>query len=275
MQLLVGPNGVKGKGQSLWPVLLGNALSDSTVGEFRQSLIDLGTFHADQRLWPRLLGQALNAEFLRQQDSSESYAKDVFIDRDRYKIKGQRREEHRVAQLYRSALAADGCLFLDSDPIWLLGFQWPTQGGVSEKKRQADLVGMTARGGLVVFEAKVEKGTPPLHALCEGLDYLACLLRPSNFSKIETGFHTWRQKPGKVIPEGFKTTRPLRSMKPKLVILAPEKYYTELYARSIRGKEWPLLVEAGVSVIPSIDLHFAATDFENTKLWEPRPHKFN
>jgi hypothetical protein len=220
-----------------------------------------------------LLGQALNQEFLRQRESSDSYSGSVFIDRDQHELGDGEREERLVARLYRAALAADGCVLLNGEPIWLLGFQWPNQGGVAEKKRQADLVGLTVQGGLVVFEAKRSEGDPPLIALCEGLDYLACLLRPGNFAKIESGFQKWRQKPGKVIPEPFRDVKLLSTARPKLVILAPEKYFTDLYSRSIRGRDWPLLAECGLSLIPSIDLHFAATDFKSTSLWEPPRHK--
>jgi hypothetical protein len=245
----------------------------SPVTGFREWLGCLESVRDQRPLWPVLLGQALNHEFIRQRDSVDSYAGSTFKDRDNHPLGDGEREERLVARLYRAAQAGDGCVELCGERIWLIGFQWPTQGAAAEKSRRADLVGLTAEGGLVVFEAKVATGTPPLHALCEGLDYLACLLRPVNYSKIEVGFHAWAQKPGKIIPEGFKTTRPLRTTKPKLVILAPESYFTERYARSIRGREWPFLVEAGISLIPSIDLHFAATDFKSTELWEPKPHK--
>jgi hypothetical protein len=247
--------------------------TSSPITGFREWLGCLESVSGHRPLWPVLLGQALNQEFLHQRDSADSYAGSIFKDRDNHLLEDGEREERLVARLYRTAHAGDGCVDLLGERIWLIGFQWPTQGASAEKSRRADLVGLTAQGGLVVFEAKVAKGTPPLHALCEGLDYLACLLRPANFSKIEAGFHSWRQNPGKVIPVGFESTQPSQTTKPKLVILAPESYFTERYARSIRGKEWPLLVEAGVSLIPSIDLHFAATDFKSTKLWAPKPHK--
>lgn len=242
----------------------------STTTGFRDSLGILEAVHGKHHpLWPALLGHALNLEFLRQVESDESYSGEVFKDRDHHSLEDGDREERRVANLYRAAHASDGCISLHNERVWLVGYQWPTQGSAAEKSRRADLVGLTEQGGLVVCEAKVAKGTPPLHALCEGLDYLACLLRSGNFTKIEIGFQRWKQKADRKIPMGFELVQPNRLAKPKLIILAPENYYTGKYSTSIKGREWPDLVRAGISMIPSIDLHFATTDFDSTKLGKP------
>lgn len=234
----------------------------------------LETVQGPRPLWPILLGQTLSAEFIRQMDLDYSYARDVFKDKDTSDIKNGSQEPHQVANLFHLAHQKDGCLLLPrKDRIWLLGFQWPTQGGNAEKRRQADLVGLTQIGGLVVFEAKAANGTAPLHAICEGLDYLACLMRPNNFIKIVEGFKVWKNKPGKRIPEGFEEVAPSREAKPSLIILAPEKYYTGRHARSVRSKDWPILARCGPSFIPAVDFHFVATDYRSTTLWSPPEHK--
>jgi hypothetical protein len=237
---------------------------------FRTWLHELREVRGNRPLWPVLLGQALNEEFLRQRYADASYAGDVFKDRDDHHLTDGDREERLVARLYRSAMETDGCVHICQEPIWLLGFQWPTQGGVREKKRQADLVGITPEGGLVVFEAKRATGEPPLIAICEGLDYLACLLRPANFAKILKGFARWRLKPERVIPKRFEETAPNADARPSLVVLGPESYFNGRHARSIRGRDWPLLAGNPSGFLPSIDLQFAATDFKSTTLWVPQ-----
>jgi hypothetical protein len=245
-------------------------LSDSTVASgFRTWLDQLRSVRGHRPLWPVLLGAALDEEFRRQRKSDETYSGEVFINRDAHPLEEGDREERLVARLYREALTTNGCVYLDGHPIWLLGFQWPTQGGVREKKRQADLVGITTNGSLVVFEAKRSEGDPPLIAIAEGLDYLACLLRPKNFTKIEEGFRAWIGNPGKVVPIGFEKTKPDLNIRPKLVILAPESYYEGRQARSIRGRDWPHLARISKSFMESVELHFAATDFKSTTLWKP------
>lgn len=236
---------------------------------FRTWLKQLRDVRGHRPLWPVLLGAALDAEFKVQRDEGVCYKGKVFRDRDDHPLDDGEKEERLVARLYRSALAADGCLQLESQRVWLLGFQWPTQGGVREKGRRADLVGMTANGGLVVYEAKRANGDAPLIALTEGLDYLACLYRSGNFEKIRTGFSEWIASRSYPIPKGFTGVSPDASVRPTLVILAPEKYYTGRHARSIRGKDWPSLAAVGESFIPSVCVRFAATDFRSTDLWTP------
>lgn len=150
---------------------------------FRIWLEQLRNVRGHRPLWPVLLGAALDSEFQRQRSIDESYKGDVFKNRDDHQLDEGEKEERLIAFLYRSALAADGCLHFESQRIWLLGFQWPTQGGVREIGRRADLIGMTINGGLVLFEAKRANGDAPMIAIAEGLDYLACLLRHKNFEK--------------------------------------------------------------------------------------------
>ncbi len=236
---------------------------------FRVWLDRLREVRGPRPLWPVLLGTALDAEFQRQRSIDDCYQGEVFIGRDHHPLEDGDREERLVARLYRSALAEDGCVQLGTLRAWLLGFQWPTQGGVREKKRQADLVGMTADGSIVVFEAKRADGEPPLIAIVEGLDYLACLLRPRNFAKIQTGFQKWTVAREWPRPKGFERTVPDSTLRPTLVVLAPDEYFVGRQARSIRGRDWPLLMDAGESMIASVRLMFAAADFRSPQLWEP------
>jgi hypothetical protein len=132
---------------------------------------------------------------------------------------------------------------------------------------------MTADGGLVVFEAKAAQGDPPLIAIMEGLDYLAWLIRQRNFEKIENGFQKWKAKRRLPPPSGFENTSPDRTVRPTLVVLAPPDYFGERNTRSIRGRDWPLLLEFGDSLIQSVRLAFATTDFSCLDLQTPRVPK--
>ena len=233
---------------------------------FRIWLDQLRGVRGHRPLWPVLLGAALDSEFQRQRSITECYKKEVFKNRDDHPLDEGEKEERLVAQLYRSALCSDGCLQLGSQRIWLLGFQWPTQGGVREMGRRADLVGMTSDGGLVLFEAKRTDGEAPLIAIAEGLDYLACLLRTGNIEKIRSGFKKWSTTRRYAIPEGFAGVIPDETIRPILVVLAPEAYFKGRHSRSIRSKDWPLLATVGDSFIPSVRVCFATTDFRSTTL---------
>lgn len=233
---------------------------------FRTWLEQLRNVRDHRPLWPVLLGAALDSEFQRQRSIADCYQGDVFKNRDEHPLDEGEKEERQVAQLYRSALIADGCLLLGSQRIWLLGFQWPTQGGVREKGRRADLIGMTSNGALVLFEAKRSDGEAPLIAIAEGLDYLACLLRDGNFEKILSGFAKWSASRPHAIPKGFTGVVPDSDVRPMLVVLAPEAYFTGRHSRSIRSKDWPLLASVGDSFIPSVCVNFATTDFRTTTL---------
>ena len=232
--------------------------------------IDLKNARGQGPLWPPLFGQLLDGQFQTQKESKASYAGEVFIDRDLHPAKVGSKEEHQVAALYRNNCT----LFLaDQTEVLLLGFEWPNQGGNAEKKRRADLVGMTKQGQLVVFEAKVETGSYPLIALMEGLDYLACLLRKGNFSKIVKGFNKWKAKTERISNE-FSEVVPSRDEKPILVVLAPKTYYTGTHTRSTRSQDWPLFAKLGNKFMDSVHIEFATTDFKSQHLGKaplPKP----
>jgi hypothetical protein len=101
------------------------------------------------------------------------------------------------------------------------------------------------------------------------MEYSSCLLRPKNFDKIVSGFGSWIKTPGKSIPQGFENSVPNRGARPTLVVLAPEAYFLGRQYRSIRGRDWPLLDAIGETMMKSLRLVFAATDFRTTTLRRP------
>lgn len=240
---------------------------------FRRWLELLRNIKGHRPLWPALLGATLDEEFRRQLESAEGYSKEVFIDRDSHPLEDGEREERLVAKLYRLALTSDGCVNFHNERIWLIGFQWPTHGGSSEKSRRADLVGIRTDGAIVVFEAKAASGNAPLIAIMEGLDYLACLLRSANFNKITSGFAKWKLKKGKTIPAGFELTTPCRTHRPTLVVLAPDSYFSGRQSRSVRGRDWPYLADIGDTMMGSVRLEFACTDFNSVMFRHPTKTK--
>lgn len=207
---------------------------------FRQWMECVRTVRGNQPLWPWLLGAALDDEFQRQRSIAEGYQEDVVRDRDDHLYQEGDSERRMTASLYHHCLdKADGCLVVGDEAIWLLGYEWPNQGGVSEMGRRADLVGLRRDGGLVVFECKrSDNADPPLTAVVEGLDYLTCLLRQPNFVKILSGFDRWLAKSNKRIPNGFEGVQPKIDSRPSVIVLAPDIYFSGRYTRSKRGEGW-------------------------------------
>ena len=110
-------------------------------------------------------------------------------------------------------------------------------------------------------------------AIMEGLDYLACLLRSANFNKITSGFAKWKLKKGKTIPAGFELTTPCRTQRPTLVVLAPDSYFSGRQSRSVRGRDWPYLADIGDTMMGSVRLEFACTDFNSVMFRHPTKTK--
>ena len=233
---------------------------------FRKWMECVRTVRGNQPLWPWLLGAALDDEFQRQRSIGEGYQEDVFKDRDDYAYQEGDTERRMTASLYHHCLLnADGCLTVGDEPIWLLGYEWPNQGGVSEMGRRADLVGLRRDGGLVVFECKrPDNSDPPLTAVIEGLDYLACLLRQPNFDKILLGFEKWLAKPGKRVPVGFEDVCPRSDARPSVIVLAPDNYFSGRYTRSKRGEGWAEVSIVGEEISQSFRIGFAASDFASS-----------
>lgn len=216
--------------------------------------------------WHQVLRLMLESELKRNRERAGAYKGDVFKDRDEKTYDDCTKEEHFVASLFHSCRLPSrgnlrGGLRVGDELFWLLGFQWPNQGGDSEKGRRADLVGLSRQGGLAVFECKLATNPePPLKAVIQGLDYLSHLLRRRNVQKICEGFDKWRSKPGQAVPAGFEHCRPKRNETPHLIVLAPEVYYGT--HRTLGGNE--VCDYLAVDTLTSdLCFHFAVTDFQN------------
>ena len=100
---------------------------------------------------------------------------------------------------------------------------------------------------------------PPLSAVLEGFDYLACLTSESNFVKLQEDFQKFPENLRKC-PEGFDRVEPTRNAEHTVVVLAPRGYY-EKYTRSKRGLGWKdmALVEPGTA---SPRIRFATAELE-------------
>lgn len=241
---------------------------------FREWLGSLRDLRGNHPHWPTLLGLALDQVFQNQRTIPEGYQGEVFKDRDNEVPHERQDEKWLVKTLYLHCLTNhQGILRLGDEEILLLGWEWPTQGGNAERGCRADLVGMTREGGLVVFECKDEgNGDPPLTALIEGLDYLACLMRTSNFQKILNGFDKWKSKTDKKLPDHFQEVVPRPDITPMLVVMAPQEYFGT-YDRSKRGSGWRDLLAKRPQFMSQVRVEFAISDFESNqaKIIQPVP----
>ncbi|MBL4885722.1 MAG: hypothetical protein JKY95_14470 [Planctomycetaceae bacterium] len=232
---------------------------------FRNWTGRLRRIQGDQPLWPWLLGMMLDEEFDRLSNVDKSYERDVFKDRDDHENQEGISKLRLVPALYHHCLQHNGgCLEVDGERIWLLGYEWPNQGGRAESGRRADLVGLRKDGSLVVFECKrADNADPPLTAIVEGLDYLACLLRPGNFEKITSGFQQWIDKQDKIIPEGFEGIKPVREARPSIIVLAPEEYFKDCYSNSHRGDGWTDISIIGSEMCQNFSIQFVSSEYNS------------
>jgi len=215
----------------------------------------------DRPEWPLLLQLVFEEELKRQQDVDRIYAgKRILIPRHDHEYSSATGEKRAVYGLYHRCLETDsGRLTIGQDDYWLLSYEVPNQG--DERMRRADLVGISESGGLVVFEGKLaDNSYPPLSAVLEGLDYLACLTSESNFVKLQEDLRSFPE-PVKKCPEGFDRIEPTRSAEHTVVVLAPQGYY-EKYSRSRRGQGWKDMASAGPGTA-SLGIRFATAELES------------
>ncbi len=218
----------------------GSQFGGNDANLFRLCHEDLKATVPGNASWDWFVWFAINNAFSLMRDAPGAYKGDVFKDRDELRYPNCTQEEHWVANLFHTAREkTDGVLEINDEPIWLLGFQWPNQ--AEERGRRADLVGITLEGGLVVFEFKLASNLaePPAMAIPQALDYLSHLCRVDNFSKILNGFQAWRNKPGQIAPEYFKSILPDRDQRPMAVVLAPQQYYDH----HLKNTGWPKYLE--------------------------------
>jgi hypothetical protein len=215
--------------------------------------------------WPHLLRRIMTDTYRQLRQSESVYAGEVFKDRDDdFPVRAVLPEKRAVKELFHHCRGTtDGVVTVGAEPFWLLGYEWPNQGGDGEKGRRADLVGLNTAGGLVVFECKLVNNDGPLTAVLEGLDYLSHLTNWPNFAGIEAGFSRWARKPGKARPVGFETVSPLWDSPHEVVVLASPEYFAQ-HRRSQRSPGWELF--AALPTGPSSPvIRFAESDFTSAQ----------
>ena len=186
--------------------------------------------------WPVLLCSMLEAELLRQQEEPRTYAgAAIIIQRTEHDFQSATGEKRAVYGLYHRCLQeTGGCLTIGGDCFWLLSYEVPNQR--SFRMRRADLVGLTAEGGLAVFECKLGNNRyGPFAAILEGLDYLACLTSELNFTRLQDDY--WKLREQLPVPDAFQAVEPTGTAQHQIIVLAPPEYY-RLYDESMRGKGW-------------------------------------
>jgi len=211
--------------------------------------------------WPMLLRHILTCTYLNERELAIVYAGDVFKDRDTFSDRATTKEKKAVKQLFRHCHEnAGGVLVVGEERYWLMGYEWPNQGGNKEKGCRADLIGLNSSGGLAVFECKLVNNDGPMTAVLEGLDYLACLTTRPNFAKVAEGFHRWVIKKGRDRPDGFQQAGLKREATHEVVVLAPTKYYDTHRTHSPGWEEF-----AGQTHEPSSPLviRLASSDFDS------------
>lgn len=204
---------------------------------FRTWMTRLCQPEGDRPEWPVLLCSMLEAELARQQVIARTYAgQKLLVPRAQHDYLAATGEKRAIYGLYHRCLKeADGCLTIGDDRYWLLSYEVPNQDNY--QMRRADLLGLTDKGGLTVFEAKLGDNTcAPIAAVLEGIDHLACLTSEPNFLRLQQDFWELREAMEHV-PPGFEDVEPTGTAQHSVIVLAPEDYYG-LYCRSGRGRGW-------------------------------------
>ena len=214
-------------------------MGGSSPSPFREWMNCLKQPRGAKPEWPWLLRRILTDTYLRVRGSVSGYAGEVFKDRDAdFPFRAELPEKRAVKELFHHCrLTANGVLCVAEERYWLLGYEWPNQGGDGEKGCRADLVALNSLCGLVVFECKLANKDGPLTAVLEGLDYLSHLTALPNFAKIEVGFSQWLRKPHKVRSGGFEAVSPVWDAPHEVVVLASPEYFAQ-HRRSKRSPGW-------------------------------------
>lgn len=201
---------------------------------FRSWMSDLCKPDGDRPEWPLLFQWMLQEQLEREQAVDRIYGGErILIPRIDHDYKQATGEKRATYGLYHKCLhETSGCLNIGGELFWLLSYEVPNQD--LHRMQRADLLGLTASGGLAVFECKLGHNRyAPISSLLEGLDYLASLTSNSNFDRLQAEFAHLRDSVGK-IPAGFENVQPSRGACHEVIVLAPSAYY-ETYDRSGRG----------------------------------------
>lgn len=225
---------------------------------FRTWMDDLKNDRGARPEWPLLLNWMLDAEFQRERQVDRPYAGPrVLIDRTHHDCDVTVAEKRATYGLcHHCWQESGGCLWIGDMPIWLLSYEVPNQ--FNEKKRCADLVGLTADGALVVFEAKLGANSshPPLSAVLEGLDYLACLTTAGAFERLTSELKELKRS--LPVPPGFEGVEPKSGAIPMLIVLADTVYYT-YNDNSGRSPGWREFLKYGQKT-KSVMIRFARSE---------------
>ncbi len=235
---------------------------------FRTWMIRLKNDKGARPEWTRLLSWMLEDEFVREQQIGRQYTgQNVLIDRADHNYKVKKAENRAMYGLYhRSWSENGGCLQINTMPVLLLSYEVPNQGNHSG--RCADLLGLTESGGLIVFEGKLgENSHPPISAILEGLDYLSCLTSEKTFKRLTDEFLEWKSK--RSIPKRFQKIVPDRSVPPRVVVLADDKYFTKHDSHSDRSPGWREMVKHGQKK-KSITMGFALAKLDENGFFSPK-----
>jgi hypothetical protein len=237
-------------------------MQTSSPSPFRAWMEFLKKARGAEAEWPWLLRRILTDTYLREREQRGAYAGEVFKARDGdFPIRASVPEKKAVKELFHHCRqATNGVLTVGAEPYWLLGYEWPNQGGDREKGCRADLVGLTASGGLAVFECKLKNQDGPLTSVLEGLDYLSHLTARPNFTKVEDGFRRWLERSRTGKPPGFGEVAPKVDAPHELIVLASSDYFA-LHRRTGRSPGWELF--AALPPVPSsaLAMRFAVSDF--------------
>jgi len=207
--------------------------------------------------------------YLRERESESVYAGEVFKHReDNYPIVAAAGTEKRlVKELFhycRLNTNTERIFVIGNEPYWLMGYEWPNQGGDKQKMARADLVGLNAVGGLVVFECKRAKNTGdgPFTAVVEGLDYLSHLTTRPNFAKVVAGFGDWDIQRDAIRPIGFKGVEPNLSALHEVIVLAPPEYFARHRDKS---PGWQAFAALPCLPTSPLSIRFAESDFASAE----------
>jgi len=242
---------------------MGVAVMDSS---FRQWMDLLKQPRGAEPEWPHLLQRVLIDTYLRERECPDVYAGEVFKDRDDdFPVDAVLPEKKAVKDLFHHCRQSTrGILSVGEQRYWLLGYEWPNQGGYREMGRRADLVGMNSSGGLVVFECKLVNNDGPLTAVLEGLDYLSHLTNEPNFLKVVDGFRCWIGKPQKMRPDAFAALMPMREAGHEVIVLASQEYFAQ-HRRSKRSPGWEAFAALPCLPPSPLSIRFAESDFTSAQ----------